>query len=691
MTQVQTYLSDILHVVSQGLLAPDIILLLLFIAYALYSIGSVLVEAITERRHFKVVMPTFLNALMAADEKDVPLVVEQSGLLKRQKQALLTVYENRDLPGDALMALIKREVEQEEYRYERITGRNNTAARVAPMLGLMGTLIPLGPGIEALGRADTTALSSSLLVAFDTTVAGLVVAAVCLVIGKIRSNWYENYLSALDASMATMLEKIEGTKVGSRAIVLYVDGQEFELAPSVPSPELGMAAMSNALPDETTDQGFASAVQQSEAPRIESFVNLGPDAVSEPLPVAEAVPVVAAVPAPEPEPGPELVFDQQPVPAPESAAEPEPVVAAAPEIVPEPAPEPMPEPASEPVPEIASEIAPEPMPEPVPEIALEPVPAPEPVGEPQSQPEVVFNPEPVPAPEQVPEPAPEISFEPASVAEPTPMPEPEPVLAVEPTPMPEPEPMPVIEPEPAPEPILVAEPEPVVAAAPEIVPEPMSEFVPAAEQQPIFVPEPEPAPALAPEPESVLEPGFAPIPSLQSQVTPDSADELQPIPTLSRDEWLAQQVAAARAAEELEAQRKTKHAAKPAHAAEPEPEPVSDPMPTPEPEPVPEPAPEPVPEPEPKPVFVPVPEPEPASEPAPAASTEVNYELTLEEILAQPAEIKPIPIPVPEEPAPAETASVQVGMQPVIEPKAPINLIFEPIKDPLAGDLGQGR
>ena len=49
MTQVQTYLSDILHVVSQGLLAPDIILLLLFIAYALYSIGSVLVEAITER------------------------------------------------------------------------------------------------------------------------------------------------------------------------------------------------------------------------------------------------------------------------------------------------------------------------------------------------------------------------------------------------------------------------------------------------------------------------------------------------------------------------------------------------------------------------------------------------------------------------------------------------------------------
>ena len=205
----QSYLSDILHVVAQWLLVPDIILLLLLIAYALFCIGSVIAELFTERRHFKVVMPKFLSALMEADPEDVPTVVKKSGLLSRQKKALLTVFKHRDLPGDALVALVKREVAQEEARYDHITGRNATAARVAPMLGLVGTLIPLGPGIEALGRADTAALSSSLLVAFDTTVAGLVAAAVCLVVGKIRSNWYEDYLSALDASMATILEKIE--------------------------------------------------------------------------------------------------------------------------------------------------------------------------------------------------------------------------------------------------------------------------------------------------------------------------------------------------------------------------------------------------------------------------------------------------------------------------------------------------
>ena len=255
-TTAHTFLTDILHVVSQALLAPDIILLLAFICYALFSIGSVLVETFTERRHFKVVMPKFLAALMDAREEDIPQVIAESGLLKRQKDALNTVYEYRTLSGDALVALVKRLVSEEETRYDRIVGRNNTAAKVAPMLGLMGTLIPLGPGIQALGQADTSALSSSLLVAFDTTVAGLVTAAVCLVIGKIRSNWYEDYLSALDASMATMLEKIEA----GRANGAPQGGQQpqpFQMPPTL------------SVPEQTGDYSFLFGGQPSATPPVE--------------------------------------------------------------------------------------------------------------------------------------------------------------------------------------------------------------------------------------------------------------------------------------------------------------------------------------------------------------------------------------------------------------------------------------
>lgn len=222
-TVTQSYLADILHAISQVLLAPVIVLLLALIAYALFSIGSVVMEYFTERRYFTVTMPKFLANLMDAEQSEIPDIIMRSGLITRQNVALLTVYDYRMLHDDALIALIKRLIGKEEARYDRIRARNNVVARVAPMIGLMGTLIPLGPGIEALGRADTAALSSSLLVAFDTTVAGLIVAAVCLVIGKIRASWYEDYMLALDSAMATLCQKIEE---------MHANGEITETTPS---------------------------------------------------------------------------------------------------------------------------------------------------------------------------------------------------------------------------------------------------------------------------------------------------------------------------------------------------------------------------------------------------------------------------------------------------------------------------
>ena len=276
----QSYLSDILHVVSQGLLIPTILLLLGFIAYALFCIGSVVSEYFTERKNFQVQMPKFLAALMAAGQDEIPDVIKKSDLLKRQKAALLTVYDYRTLPGDALVALIRRLVSEEETRYDRIAGRNNMAARVSPMIGLMGTLIPLGPGIEALGRADTSALSSSLLIAFDTTVAGLVVAAICLIIGKIRTNWYGNYMSALDSAMATMLQKIEDMRASGEITIeepsdyafLYESGQTTSAVEKadidqVADPEKGLDV--DAVDDERVERAARAALRVERATRPE--------------------------------------------------------------------------------------------------------------------------------------------------------------------------------------------------------------------------------------------------------------------------------------------------------------------------------------------------------------------------------------------------------------------------------------
>ena len=76
--------------------------------------------------------------------------------------------------------------------------RADLLARIPPMLGLMATIIPLGPGLAALGQGQPDKLASAVTVAFDATVLGLVAGIGGLVIGKLRRRWYEETLEAME-------------------------------------------------------------------------------------------------------------------------------------------------------------------------------------------------------------------------------------------------------------------------------------------------------------------------------------------------------------------------------------------------------------------------------------------------------------------------------------------------------------
>ena len=306
----QTYLGDILHNISQALLAPDIVLLILFIAYAVFCIGSIIVEVFTERKHFKEASPAFLSALMNCETGEIPQTVRECGLLNRQKVALLTVYDYRSLPGDALMALARKLVAREETRYNRIIGRNEMGMKAAPMLGLMGTLIPLGPGIAALGTGNLVELSTSIIVAFDTTVAGLATAVVCMIIVKIRRNWYDEYMNEFDSAMATMLQRIREMKAAGEITSskptdyaeVYADAlkrshqnKEAKQAAAEIAAEASIEKEADSVAEaeaaETGAEGLpnAEAAEKAtdDAPETEGAVEAPADDTTEPAPVVE--------------------------------------------------------------------------------------------------------------------------------------------------------------------------------------------------------------------------------------------------------------------------------------------------------------------------------------------------------------------------------------------------------------------
>ena len=195
---------DILRAVSGALEVPVVALLVLFLLAAAALVGWLIAEACTERRRLKVALPSLMEALRTADSREA--VIESSGLLRRQKAALLELLRHPDFTDATREALAVELLEREQDRYDNIVKLSELLARLAPMLGLLGTLIPLGPGIIALGQGDTYTLSTSLLTAFDTTIAGLVAAAFATVVSSIRRRWYREYGSTLEALCTEVLE-----------------------------------------------------------------------------------------------------------------------------------------------------------------------------------------------------------------------------------------------------------------------------------------------------------------------------------------------------------------------------------------------------------------------------------------------------------------------------------------------------
>ncbi|MCR6665290.1 MAG: MotA/TolQ/ExbB proton channel family protein [Methyloversatilis sp.] len=64
------------------------------------------------------------------------------------------------------------------------------ATRVAPMLGLVATMIPMGPALKALADGQLADVSRSLMMAFSAVILALIAAALSYVVVNVRRRWY---------------------------------------------------------------------------------------------------------------------------------------------------------------------------------------------------------------------------------------------------------------------------------------------------------------------------------------------------------------------------------------------------------------------------------------------------------------------------------------------------------------------
>lgn len=201
------FLSGALDVISQSLNIPVIVLLLVLVVISIVMLGGVISEY-TSRK--KVPISTISNIIYDINSADsienLKNVINNAEIPKSQRNVLTKIAESESLDVNTREALARKLVEHEEEKIDKTLKNTDIVVRIGPTLGLMGTLIPMGPGLAALGAGDINTLADSLTIAFNTTIVGIGCGALCYVISKVRRGWYDQYLSDLDALSDAVLE-----------------------------------------------------------------------------------------------------------------------------------------------------------------------------------------------------------------------------------------------------------------------------------------------------------------------------------------------------------------------------------------------------------------------------------------------------------------------------------------------------
>ncbi|MDO5825934.1 MAG: MotA/TolQ/ExbB proton channel family protein [Methanosphaera sp.] len=198
-----------MDVISQSLTIPVLIILSIMFIITVVMLGMVISEYTSRKKvSVETISKLIYDINNATSIYELETIATNSKLPQSQKDVLNKIIKSYTLSETSREALARRLVETEEEKTENTLQKTDIITKIGPTLGLMGTLIPMGPGLAALGAGDITTLAQSLTVAFDTTIVGIGSGALAYVLSKVRRGWYEHYLSDLDALTDALLDKM---------------------------------------------------------------------------------------------------------------------------------------------------------------------------------------------------------------------------------------------------------------------------------------------------------------------------------------------------------------------------------------------------------------------------------------------------------------------------------------------------
>lgn len=178
-------LTQAIYELATAMLAPVLVMLLSIFGWALFMFGSFLREW-QQRRH-----------------------AAKTGLQSSVKNC---VEELRCNPG----AFPEKMLADLEIQASSRLAWMSFGVRTGPLLGLMGTLIPMGPALMGLSTGDIEAMAGNLVIVFSTTVVGVFVGGLCYAMLLVRRQWYAQNLADIEFLIGQSAEQDDDERAAKR-------------------------------------------------------------------------------------------------------------------------------------------------------------------------------------------------------------------------------------------------------------------------------------------------------------------------------------------------------------------------------------------------------------------------------------------------------------------------------------------
>ncbi|MCO7222956.1 MotA/TolQ/ExbB proton channel family protein [Pleionea sp. CnH1-48] len=166
-------LEQLMYELTDLFLAPVLILLVILMGYSLYVSGVCFFQTLQRRA----ARPRVAKLSSHNDLAELP-----ESLLRGHPLLAMTKAQP-ELSQDELDVAALKEME----------GVRNVS-RLAPMLGLIATMVPMGPALKSLADGNIQGISENLIVAFSAVIFGLVIASITFWIASVKKRWLASEL-----------------------------------------------------------------------------------------------------------------------------------------------------------------------------------------------------------------------------------------------------------------------------------------------------------------------------------------------------------------------------------------------------------------------------------------------------------------------------------------------------------------